>query len=46
VAVEALRPFGCLSRPDLHTIEDANGDVTSRGYSSTSILAIRPSRKV
>ena len=28
VAPEALRPFGCLSRPELHTIEHENGDVT------------------
>jgi 8-oxo-dGTP pyrophosphatase MutT (NUDIX family) len=28
VAVEDLRPFACLSRPDLHTIRYGNGDVT------------------
>jgi 8-oxo-dGTP pyrophosphatase MutT (NUDIX family) len=28
VAVEGLRAFACLSRPELHTIEYANGDVT------------------
>jgi 8-oxo-dGTP pyrophosphatase MutT (NUDIX family) len=28
VAVEELRPFACLSRPELHTIEYENGDVT------------------
>lgn len=28
VAVEELRPFACLSRPELHTIEYQNGDVT------------------
>ncbi len=28
VSVEALRPFACLSRPDLHTIEYEGGDVT------------------
>jgi ADP-ribose pyrophosphatase YjhB (NUDIX family) len=28
VAVEDLRGFGCLSRPELHTIEYEGGDVT------------------
>jgi 8-oxo-dGTP pyrophosphatase MutT (NUDIX family) len=28
VAEEQLRPFGCLSLPELHTIEYGNGDVT------------------
>ena len=28
VAVEGLRAFGCLSRPELHTIEYGNGDLT------------------
>lgn len=28
VVAEELRAFGCLSRPELHTIEYANGDVT------------------
>jgi 8-oxo-dGTP pyrophosphatase MutT (NUDIX family) len=28
VAVAELRPFGCLSRPELHTIRYGNGDVT------------------
>jgi ADP-ribose pyrophosphatase YjhB (NUDIX family) len=28
VAIEDLRPFGCLSRPEPHTIEYENGDIT------------------
>jgi len=28
VALEELRPFACLSRPELHTIEYENGDHT------------------